>query len=209
MSQLLAFFASIASITSFAPAAGRRLLAAALLAAGAPAAADDTAVYTDEARKASDQLIQMIRTELLRAMEASGPLRAMIVCKYSVPEITSNLSRATGWRITRVTLKPRNPALASADAWEQKGLLSFEQRAARGEKPETLEHAEIVQEPSGRYFRYMRAITVVPLCLNCHGGSDAVTDATRLQLQNEYPKDAATGYKLGQVRGAVTVKRPL
>lgn len=205
-----ALSATIAYLRAVARRWGR--LAAAMLLAAAPLtalAADDTAVYTDEARKAADQLLQMIRTELLRAMEASGPLRAMIVCKYSVPEITSNLSRATGWRVTRVTLKPRNPALASADAWEQKGLLSFEQRAARGEKPETLEHAEIVQEPTGRYFRYMRAITVVPLCLSCHGGDDAVTDATRLQLQNEYPKDIATGYKLGQVRGAVTVKRPL
>lgn len=182
----------------------------ALFAAAAPAvAADDIAEYAEESRKAADQLVQTIRAELLRAMESSGPLRAMIVCKYSVPEITSNMSRSTGWKVTRVALKPRNPALASADAWEQRGLLSFEQRAARGDKPEALEQAEIVSEPGGRYFRYMRALTVVPLCLNCHGPTDAVSDATRMQLAAEYPKDVATGYKLGQVRGAVTIKRPL
>jgi hypothetical protein len=181
-----------------------------LLAAAAPGvAADETAEYAEESRKAADQLLQTIRGELLRAMETSGPLRAMIVCKYSVPEITSNMSRSTGWKVTRVALKPRNPALASADAWEQRGLLSFEQRAARGDKAETLEQAEIVSEPTGRYFRYMRALTVLPLCLNCHGPTDAVSDATRMQLAAEYPKDVATGYKLGQVRGAVTIKRPL
>lgn len=191
-----------------------RVLTAALLTVGLAAAAplaraDDAARYADESRKAADVLLQTIRAELLKAIETSGPLRAMVVCKYSVPEITSNVSRTTGWKVSRVALKPRNPALASADAWEQRALLSFEQRAARGDKPESLEVSEIVSEPTGRYFRYMRALTVAPLCLNCHGPTDSVSEATRAQLSAEYPKDVATGYTLGQVRGAVTIKRLL
>jgi hypothetical protein len=31
----------------------------------------------------------------------------------------------------------------------------------------------------------------------------------KAQIAGEYPHDKATGYAVGQVRGAVTVKRPL
>ena len=77
-------------------------------------------------------LVAQIRGELTKELEFSGPLRGLIVCKYTVPEISSAMSRKTGWRVTRVALRPRNPALGSADAWEQKVLLDFERRAERG-----------------------------------------------------------------------------
>jgi hypothetical protein len=65
-----------------------------------------------------------------------------------------------------------------------------------------------VQEPAGRYFRYMKALPVIPLCLGCHGGAE-VSAAVKERLAAEYPNDRGTGYALGQVRGAITVKRAL
>lgn len=182
---------------------------AALAAAAMTAhAADDVARLTDESRKTADSLLQMIRAELTKAIESSGPLRAIIVCKYSVPELTSNVSRTSGWKVSRVSLRPRNPALGTADAWEQRALLNFEQAAARADK-DLLETAEVVSEPTGRYFRYARALTLTPLCMTCHGPTESMTDAVKAQLAVEYPNDRAIGYKVGQVRGAVTIKRAL
>jgi len=179
------------------------------LAAGAAAAqGDDSSRLAEEGRKMADSLLQMIRGELVKAVESSGPLRAIVVCKYSVPEITSNVSRTSGWKVSRVALRPRNPALGAADAWEQRAILGFEQAVARGEK-DPLETAEIVNEPAGRFFRYARALTLNPLCMICHGPTENMTDAVKAQLAVEYPNDRATGYRLGQVRGAVTIKRPL
>ena len=169
----------------------------------------DPRTLNDEARKVADQLVGQIRGELTRTMEASGPMRAVIVCKYTVPEVTSNLSRKTGWRVTRVAARPRNPALGMADAWELKVLEGFHQRTERGEKPEALEHAEIVTEGGRRYHRYMRALVMAPVCLACHGPVEQISDTVKAQLSNEYPFDTATGYKLGQMRGAITIKRPL
>jgi Protein of unknown function (DUF3365) len=168
---------------------------------------DDARKLIEEARKVSSDLISQVRGELTKAIEASGPLRAIIVCKYSVPEISSSISRKTGWKVSRVSLKPRNPALGAADTWEQRVLGEFERRTEKGEKSDELEFSEIVSEPSGRYFRYMKALPVVPLCMNCHG--DKMSEAMRSQLATEYPHDKAVGYQLGQIRGAVTIKRPL
>ena len=173
------------------------------------AQSDDMRKLTEESRKVANDLVAQVRGELTRELELSGPLKAMLVCKYTVPEITSAISRRTGWRVTRVSLQPRNPGLATADAWEQKVLMDFEKRAAAGEKPETLEHAEVVAEPAGRYFRYMKALPLAPLCMTCHGGPDKISEALRVQLGNEYPFDKAVGGKVGSIRGATSVKRPL
>ena len=188
-----------------------RLLVVAALFAGATgfARANDLREMTDEARKVADALVGMVRGELVKAIETSGPLRAVVVCKYTVPEITSSVSRKTGWKVSRVSLRPRNPALGGPDIWEQAVLASFDQRQQRGEKAEALERAEVVTEPTGRYFRYMKALPVGQLCLSCHGGPENLTDAVRAQLASEYPFDRAITYKLGEVRGAVTIKRPL
>ncbi len=163
----------------------------------------------DEARKASTELVSSVRSELLKAIEASGPLRAIVVCKYTVPEIASAISRKYGARVTRVSLAPRNPSLGWGDAWEQKVLMGFDERVAKGEKPEGMEHHEVVAEPAGKFLRYMRALPVMPVCLHCHGAPAQISESIRSQLSHDYPHDQALGVALGKVRGAVTYKKPL
>lgn len=163
----------------------------------------------DEARKASNELVVSVRSELLKAIEASGPLRAIVVCKYTVPEIASAVSRKYGARVTRVSLTPRNPSLGWGDAWEQKTLMDFDERVARGQSPEGMEHAEIVVEPSGRFLRYMRVLPMQAACMHCHGPAEQISEPIRAQLSHEYPHDRAVGLTVGKVRGAVTYKKPL
>jgi len=170
---------------------------------------DDVRALTEESRKAADALLGQVRGELVKALESSGPLRAIVACKYGVPEMSSFMSRKTGWRVSRVSLKPRNPALGAPDAWEQRVLVSFEQRQARGEKGDAMEFGEVVHEPAGRFFRYMKALPLAPLCMNCHGPAESLSEAVRAQLSIEYPHDRAVGHQIGQIRGGVTVKRPL
>lgn len=185
-------------------------LAAGLLASGQACAADEPPkAALDEARKASGELVASVRSELLKAIEASGPLRAIVVCKYTVPEIASAMSRKYGARITRVSLMPRNPALGWGDAWEQKVMMDFDERADRGEKVEGMEHSAVVNEPAGKFIRYMRALPTMPVCMGCHGAPDQMTEAVRSQIAHDYPHDRAMGVAVGKVRGAVTFKKPL
>lgn len=189
------------------------LAATALLAVlGAPATLaqdEDLKRLVEDTRRVGLQLLQLVKSELAKELEVGGLLRSVVVCKYSVPEIASAVSRKNGMRVTRVSLRPRNPSLGLPDAWEQAVLLDFDRRAARGEKAENLEHFEVVNEPAGRYLRYLKAIPVQSVCLNCHGPAEALSEALKMQLASEYPHDKATGYSVGQVRGAVAVKRPL
>ncbi len=185
-------------------------LAAGVFAAHAAWASEEPSkAALDEARKASGELVTNVRGELIKAIEASGPLRAIVVCKYTVPEIASAVSRKYGARVTRVTLTPRNPSLGWGDAWEQKVMMGFDERVARGEKAEGLEHHEVVNEPAGRYLRYMRALPMLPVCMHCHGPAEQISESIKAALGHEYPHDKATGMALGKVRGAVSFKKPL
>ncbi len=185
------------------------LAASAAMAGANPAAEEPPKAALEEARKASGELLNSVRSELFKAIEASGPLRAIVVCKYTVPEIASAISRRYGARVTRVSLTPRNPSLGWGDAWEQKVLMGFDERVAKGEKAEGLEHYEVVTEPSGRFLRYMRALPMLPPCAHCHGPVDQISEPIRAQLAHDYPFDRATGVAPGKVRGAVTFKKPL
>ncbi len=175
----------------------------------APAFAQDEAAQTEEARRLAASLMAALAGKLQEAMKSGGPEAAIGVCTTLAPTMTGELSRRHGVKVTRVSLMVRNPLLGSPDAWEQGVLAAFEARLARGEAPQTLEHAQTVTEPAGRYFRYMKALPVQPLCLNCHGDGATLAAEIKQQLAKEYPADRATGYAAGQIRGAISVKRPL
>lgn len=197
--------------TSLMPRLLRCAFALALFAplAGGTADEPETARLADESRKIADALASQVKGDIGKAMEGGGPLRAIVVTRYNIPELASAVSRQTGARVALVSRKPRNPALAMPDAWENEVLAQFEARVERGERAESLEHFETVTEGSARYFRYMKAMPVSRQCLACHGSSEQISPAVKAQLGAEYPHDRATGYRVGQVRGAVTVKRPL
>ncbi|MCC7549488.1 MAG: DUF3365 domain-containing protein [Burkholderiales bacterium] len=170
------------------------------------AGAQDIDRLAAEARAQSVRLIQELGGRLRQEMASGGPETAIGVCKDAAPEIASRLSRESGSRIARVSLKTRNPLLGTPDAWEQGVLEEFDRRVAAGARPDILETAEIVAEPKGRYFRYMKAIPVQTQCIACHGTDEAIGQSVRERLHEDYPHDRATGYAPGQVRGAVTVK---
>ena len=164
--------------------------------------------YLAESRAVALKAIQQYRAQLASELAISGPLRALMVCRYSCPEMVSALSRKSGWGVAMVSLKPRDPATGMADAWEQRTLLDFERRIAGGERGDRLEFAEVVTEPQGKFYRYARAIIVEPACLACHGPPESLSASVKAQLSIHYPFDRATGFRVGQLYGIATVKRP-
>ncbi len=77
------------------------------------------------------------------------------------------------------SLNPLNPHNAPDD-WERVALQSFEHNA--------VEHFAVVEEPGGRFLRYMGRLVTEQACLICH---------------------AKQGYQLGNVRGGIRLSLPL
>lgn len=162
-----------------------------------------------ELRTVAANLGGQLASELKKEASTNGAEAAVPVCRDKAPALAGELSRQTGWRITRVSLKPRNSLLGSPDIWEQQGLAQLQSRLSAGEKPETLELAEIVQEPNGRYLRYLKGAVTQQLCVSCHGTEKDIMPNLQAKISQIYPKDQATGFSVGQLRGAISIKKPL
>ncbi len=166
-----------------------------------------------ERDKAASEVATTFLNELGAAMKKEmtkgGPMEAIKVCAELAPKIAGRLSREHGWRVTRVGTRVRNPLLGMPDAWEQQALSEFAERSAKGEAFAGMVHSEVVAEPGGPYYRFMKPIAVQPQCLLCHGPSEQIPDAIRTVLKQRYPFDAAVGYKAGELRGAVSIKQPI
>jgi hypothetical protein len=172
-------------------------------------AAAGTVDPAEEARALSSELVQRLGAELRKALAEGGPEGAISVCRDIAPRLAGELSRRSGGRVARVSLRTRNPLIGLPDAWEQQALRSFDQAVASGAPADGLEALEIVDEPDGRYLRYLKALPAQAVCLTCHGDSQAIAKPIRETLARDYPHDRATGYAVGQIRGAVTVKQRL
>jgi hypothetical protein len=136
-------------------------------------------------------------------MNKGGPRYAIEVCARVAPAIADSLTAESGWLVKRVSLKSRNASRAEPDKWEQNVLFEFNRRQAEGEDAADISFGEVV---NGQY-RYMQAQGVEPLCLLCHG--KGLSDEVETTLDQYYPDDWATGYSLGQVRGAISLSKTL
>ena len=189
-------------------------LAAALLTAGlilTPVAAQTAPAsampWVADAQAVAMSVPPKLLTVLQEEMQRSGPEGAIAVCRDKAPAMARAASERSGWNLRRVSLRNRNPK-AVPDAWERATLEDFDRRAAAGEAPARLERAELVTEGTQSVQRYMRALPTADLCLNCHGTPDRLSDAVRARLKALYPDDQAVGYRSGEIRGAITLRRP-
>lgn len=154
-------------------------------------------------RELTRQYQQRLKAELEAAIGHAGPAGAINVCREKAPAIAAELSTASGAVVSRTALRVRNPANAPLP-WQRDVLLSFQERMAAGEPADKLESLET---PAGKGARYMKAIPMAPLCLTCHGSN--LAEDVQAALRSMYPDDAATGFAIGDLRGAFSVVWPV
>jgi hypothetical protein len=155
-----------------------------------------------EGRAIAQQFGTELKSALEHAIAAKGPAAAIEVCGDEAPRIAARLSREHEATVSRTALKLRNAANAP-QPWQRAGLETFLARLAKGAKAETLELLETQPDGSARY---MKAIVTAPLCTLCHG--ETIAPDIQRALREHYPRDQATGFKAGDLRGAFSVEWP-
>ena len=163
--------------------------------------------WVAEARQLATSVPPRLLAVLNREIEQGGAVQAIGACQLQAPEMARQASEASGWKVRRVSLRERNPK-AVPDAWERAALEEFDRRVAAGEPPMALEKAERVEAGGTATLRYVRALPVAPLCLQCHGETAQMDAGVKARLGQLYPHDRATGYAVGQVRGVITLSKP-
>jgi hypothetical protein len=172
------------------------------------AQADDTEMKAraDKSKAAIAEFFGNLKGQLQAGMKEGGPVNAIGVCNSVAPALAAESSKKHGMKIARTSLKVRNPDNAP-DAWERKVLNSFEARKAKGEPLDTMAYSEVVETDGKKEFRFMKAIPTGELCLKCHG--ENIAAPVKAKLDELYPNDQARGFKLGDIRGAFTVRQAM
>jgi hypothetical protein len=157
----------------------------------------------DRARKAAAGLGQEIRQLLMEELKKGGFEGAVAACASSAQTATRAFARRERIDIRRISARWRNSKNAP-DPYEQTSLATLEKLNATGKLPE-----EVYQTVAGNgrsVFRYLKPITIAPMCLSCHGAPDQISEGVRAELGRRFPGDHATGYRAGELRGAFSVR---
>ena len=157
----------------------------------------------NEARQVSAELAEKVRGLLLQEIEKGGFVSAVRVCSELAQQITLQFNARSGHTIRRVSLRYRNPQNIP-DEYERQKLEAFDllNRQKKLEK----EYFEIVKTQQGEYLHYMRPLVAIPLCITCHGPKENIPTEVQTILAEKYPNDRATGFLVGDIRGAISVK---
>lgn len=163
--------------------------------------------YTEESRKIAQEFMQKLAGTLKQQIETSGTESAIKVCKEVAPALAAQYSSSERL-VKRVSLKPRNQSLGTPSGFERDALQSFDEKQRAGETG-VMELGTVYEDAGGSWFHYMRAIPTQPQCLQCHGSSAEIKPNVRALLSAEYPADRATGYSVGEIRGAISIKHKI
>ena len=162
------------------------------------------AQFEQEATEAIKELATHLKGALMNAMQDGGPVEAVNVCHTLAPVLAANVSEKYGLTIYRTSRKIRNTS-NSPDDWENRVMEQFESRLADGEAIQKLTFSEKVSTANSTEWRMMKAIPTDKVCLSCHGSK--IAEPIQAAIMQYYPDDMATGFKLGEIRGAFSVRK--
>lgn len=140
-----------------------------------------------------------LKTQLSQAIKTGGFEAGIEVCHTQAPIIADQLSN-NGWKLSRVSLKARNINNRPLP-WQKNVLEQFEKEKAQGINVNQL---KFVSEETDK-FTMMKAIPTGQVCLACHGKN--IAEPIVKKIKQHYPSDLATGFKLGDIRGAFVIEK--
>ena len=151
--------------------------------------------FAKDAQKKVGLFKAALGAELKAALTAGGPAKAISVCADKAPEIAKKMSDDT-LSIRRVGTRVRNSKTNTPTAAMKAvmGGLTTDKPVYHGviDGKEASVHALFIQQP---------------VCLSCHGPKGSLAPEVTAALAEQYPDDAAVGYAMGDLRGAIVVER--
>lgn len=159
----------------------------------------------DRAVAARDAMFSRLFAALGEAMSRPGPdggaAGAITVCKEQAPTIARAVAREHGLMIGRTSDKLRNPANA-APAW----VVALLAENAPASSP-TFPDPRFAAHADGS-LGVTLPIRLAATCVACHGTSEQIDPSVQAALAATYPRDHATGFKEGDLRGWFWIEVP-
>lgn len=169
---------------------------------------EQTEITLRRGRAIAAETFGLLRTNLQTAIQSGGISNALPFCSLAASPLTASMAEKHGVTLRRVTHKARQPS-GKASEPELALLTHFESlmTAASITNPPPPVVTNLVP---GTLTFFAPIVIGAELCLKCHGepGTD-IAQADLDVIRKLYPQDEATGFKLGQLRGAWRIDFPM
>ena len=156
--------------------------------------------FETEARALVADLKSSLMKNLSEKIAKDGPADAIPFCHENVKPIAKGAAkdRITKFEFGRTSHKLRNES-NRPQPWAESYLKEF-QGTSKGDIKKTF----IIHQLDNSKKVYLEPLYVETKCLLCHG--ENVEKIVKGKLDEIYPQDKATGFKLGEFRGFIWVK---
>ncbi len=164
--------------------------------------------YKAELGKYAKDYMMELKGVLVKNMQNGGALAAVNVCSDTAMDLTNHFSSKMGVTVKRFSLKNRNP-LNKPDEFEERALNRFEKLIAENKLDKKSYVIEKIEENNETVVKFVKPILIDAPCLNCHGNESQISKEVTNLIKSKYPKDKAINYKIGDLRGAISVTKKI
>jgi hypothetical protein len=137
--------------------------------------------------------------ELNSGLEQGGPTLAIKSCHLDAIRVAERVGRQEGVAAGRTSDRLRNP-LNAPRPWAASLVTANAGRQARD--------VDGFAVDLGSKVGVLRPVVHRARCAGCHGRPDTFGAGIRAELRDRYPKDRATGFEEGEIRGWYWVEVP-
>lgn len=156
-------------------------------------------LFLEQSKILANQVNITLITALTTAIDTHGFEGAVDFCSLRAIPITDSISTSQHMRIKRISHKARNQN-NEASALEKYIIAQYALEQEINKTP-------IVLSGADGYTFYAPIYIAGPLCLNCHGNiSSEISQPISEKINQKYPNDKATGFKLNEIRGLLRIK---
>ena len=168
----------------------------------------DTEKHKAELSGYAKEYMMGLKSVLVKNMQEGGVMKAINVCSDTAADMTNIYSEQNNVIVKRVSFKNRNDN-NSPDSFESKAILHFEDLLKSGKLTSDVSLIENVEIDKKDIVKFAKPIMVEAPCLNCHGTYEQISKEAAEVISAKYPNDKATGYKIGDLRGVISVTKTL
>ncbi|HIO70486.1 MAG TPA: DUF3365 domain-containing protein [Campylobacterales bacterium] len=152
-------------------------------------------------QKGAKTLLTTLKSEMKKQIKENGIEGAAQFCAFNAMVLTHKVNQELGENVSvkRISTKYRNP-MNKPNESEAKILFMLENTNSP-----VLTKVERKGEEDKEIYKFYQPLRIKPVCLKCHGTAEDMPEGIRNTIHKIYPEDKATGYKLGDLRGAIVV----
>ncbi len=144
----------------------------------------------ERAERARRDLGSTLLSRVSEVMKKKGPAEAIEVCNLEAQGLTRKIGEKHGVDIGRTSFRLRNPENKPPE-WAKKFDL-VENR---------VDGQAILKNRKQSKLAVFSPIRLAEKCTACHGKKDQLAPGVKEELARRYPRDKATGFRPGDLRG--------